>query len=78
MANRGSTNYVDKHVLCPYYRRLDKEKNQIVCEGVDGAMNTRLVFQEVEDRKKYMRARCTSDYCLCAVCRGIHEFYEGD
>lgn len=78
MASRGSSNYVDKFVICPYYKRVDKEKNQIVCEGVDGAASTRVVFQNKQEVEAYMRARCTSDYCLCAVCRGVHEYYEGD
>lgn len=78
MGKHGSVNFIDKYVVCPYYKRIDREKNQIVCEGVDGASSTRLGFENKQERETYMRARCTSDYCLCSVCRGIHEFYEGD
>ena len=76
MSNKGSTNFVDKFVTCPYYKRVDKDKNQIVCEGVDGASSSRLVFPSGKECEAYMRARCTSDYCLCVLCRGLNEFYE--
>lgn len=77
MGKRTRCGYIDKYVICPYYKRVDPDRNQIVCEGVDGASSTRLGFENKQERENYMRTRCTSDYCLCAVCRGVHEFYEG-
>ncbi|MCR5466794.1 MAG: hypothetical protein K6F11_08185 [Lachnospiraceae bacterium] len=69
---------MDKYVTCPYYKRIEKDKNHIVCEGVDGASSARMVFSSPKECEEYMRERCTSNYCLCVICRGIHEYYEGD
>lgn len=76
--NRGGTNYVDKFVQCPYYKRVDWEKKHVVCEGVDGALTSRVTFETRKDLEEYMRSRCTTEYCLCAICRGIHEYWNGD
>lgn len=70
--------FIDKFVRCPYYKYIYKKSNTIVCEGVDGAASSRLVFGTRAEMEKFMRDRCTSDYCLCVMCRGIHEYYEVD
>ena len=74
----GKVTYIDKHIVCPYFKRFEMEKQQIVCEGVDGASSTRVSFPGVQQLKDFAYDRCAKNYCLCVVCRGLHEFYEGD
>lgn len=76
MGSHGTTSYIDKVVNCPYYRRVDWEKNQIVCEGVDGASSSRMVFETRQELKQFIRERCSTHYCLCVLCRAINEYYE--
>lgn len=70
--------YLDKHIQCPYFKRIDFKANRIVCEGVDGVVSTMCQFQERKALTNFVFERCASNYCLCCVCRGISEFYEGD
>lgn len=68
--------FLDKHIRCPYFKRIDWKSNRIVCEGVDGAVSTMTQFVNREQVKEFVFQRCASDYCLCCVCRGLEEFYE--
>jgi len=75
----GKCSFMDKHMTCPYFRRFDTDgKTQIVCEGVDGASSSRMSFSGIKQLKEYAMSRCASDYCLCVLCRGLNEFYEGE
>ena len=70
--------YLDKDVKCPFFKSVNFHARQIVCEGVDGAASTRLRFGTREKLEKYVAERCCTDYCLCPVCRGLYDYYEGD
>lgn len=73
---RSTCCFIDKDVQCPYYKRVDRTRSQIICEGIDGATSSRLQFSGNNAMFEFMRQRCTTDYCLCHMCRGLNEYYE--
>ena len=63
MAN-GSV-WQTKFVKCPYYMKHDK--NRIVCEGINEATTTHIVFGNPQELNKYMHSRC-NDIGGCRKC----------
>ena len=49
-------NFCAKFVKCPYYHNYDP--NRIVCEGLRERNTVNLVFENPEDRKRYMTEYC--------------------
>lgn len=76
--SRSTVCYIDKDVQCPYYKRVDRTKSQIICEGIDGATSSRLQFQGNKMMFEFMACRCTTDYGRCTICRGLNKYYEVD
>lgn len=60
------SHHASKFVKCPYYANNDN--NKIKCEGLSDGSSLHLVFQDCNDRAKYMKEYCYSidvcKYCL--------------
>lgn len=61
--------YLSKSMVCPYYRRSDK--NRICCEGTCHDNTINLVFGDSTKLRKYTREYCgsVSGYPSCLVCQ---------
>lgn len=68
--------YMDKHIVCPYFKQFFKKYNQIYCDGADGSKRIITQFESLGDMKSFVFERCAKHYCLCPVYRGINEYYE--
>ena len=56
-------NFVDKRVLCPYYRKSDSKL--IVCEGLEENEPKRMPFSSNSEKKEYMDENCTKCWRKC-------------
>lgn len=57
--------YMSKYVLCPFYRK--EEKNKICCEGIEKDTSLNLIFLSVERRKDFEKRFCCADYRRCYI-----------
>lgn len=70
--------YADTSVMCPFYigERLEGEYGaHLICEGVEGAAETRVVFRGKGARAEYKATFCCDIYGWrhCRVARMLNE-----
>lgn len=70
------SNYGDKYVVCPFYRRHDK--NRICCEGTSQNNTINLVFEDQKKLKNYTGVFCENidNYMSCMICKALCGKYD--
>lgn len=67
----------DVQALCPFYRRSDKAKHNITCEGITSSSRISLVFLGKEkEREQHMIHYCCRDYQKCPLYGAVYQQYE--
>lgn len=67
-------------VRCPFFRREDRQKHKIVCEGLGDAKSMSWNFANEDERQRIRQLEifCQDRYENCEVYRMIHNSkYEG-
>lgn len=72
----------DALAKCPFFRRSDKVKHRVVCEGISSTTRISLVFLGTEQsRTAHLKRFCASDYENCPVygaCQAKYNEKQGD
>ena len=72
---RERMSYDDKYAQCPFFQR--SLKKGVVCEGFTKRTTTSVVFDHIEDKKRYFQEKCCEDFERCPVYRSLmREKYE--
>lgn len=56
-------NYVDTNVICPYYKKTDRQV--IFCEGVEENASIRMSFSSNSQKNDYMKEKCMKCWGKC-------------
>lgn len=69
--------YENAHVLCPFFKNISRNKNQIHCEGIKGTEKLTLSFKTIEKRKQFGKNFC-EDKCWqgCLIAQMLENEYE--
>ncbi len=69
--------YDFKTVLCPFFKRYNRKRQTITCEGVPKSSAANLMFFENGTKSdRYFHNRCCKDYQQCPVAKALYEKYE--
>ena len=71
----GSGSYVQKFVLCPFYKR-DDGKRRIICEGIIEDSSICLTYRYDKLYRKQLEVFCCKEYQKCEVYRMLLEKYK--
>ena len=65
----------EKKIRCPFFRREDRQRHKIVCEGVGDASSICWNFRNEDERQRIrqMEVFCQNCYWNCEVYRMIRE-----
>ena len=67
----------DGQVKCPFYRRSDKKKHRIICEGIGESTRLNLVFLGKEaERVAHLDHFCSEDFERCPLYHCANSKYE--
>ena len=70
------SNFVDKRVICPFYKEVKLKNRYIVCEGVVKKSSLILAFYKTNEMNKHIEEYCCRDYKKCIVCNMLFKKYE--
>lgn len=60
--------YWELTAKCPFYRRTEKNKHRIICDGISDDSRITLVFLGKDTaRVKHLKAFCCEEYEACPV-----------
>lgn len=68
-----SAGYLDAHVQCPFFRRIDLHTGRICCEGLTDESSIILHYNRREDLSIQFDFLCCNKYKNCEVFRAIME-----
>lgn len=69
--------YHFKDVLCPFFKRYNRKRQTITCEGLPkSATANMMLFENADKLDRYFFARCCEDYRSCPVAQALYEKYE--
>lgn len=69
----GKHNFT-KDVVCPYYKY--EAPQMIYCEGVDDNTALHLAFASKEEKKRYMRTKCSNCWKACMIAQMLNRKYD--
>lgn len=67
MASYKKLCWTQADVLCPFYKRDERENRSICCEGFDQGSLVTTKFRDLEHREKHMGSFCAGRYACCPI-----------
>lgn len=72
-----SSGYWDLEVKCPFYKRTEKQKHRIVCEGISDDSRMTLVFLGKDHaRVAHLKQFCCGEFGKCPLYHAGSERFE--
>lgn len=70
--------YWELTVKCPFFRRTEKQKQRIICDGISENTRLTLVFFRTDDkaRVKHLKEFCCENYEKCPLYHAAGERFE--
>ena len=70
--------YWELAIKCPFYKRTEKKKQRIICEGISRNTRLTLVFFQCgdEERVRHLKTYCCGEYEKCPLFRAASERFE--
>lgn len=69
--------FLDKKVVCPYYKSLKQSDRKIVCEGLVCGTSISTSFKTKEETEIYFCTHCSKldGYIKCNICQSLNRKY---